>query len=94
MAVNLTTVLRRGNLLIVDVESTADGDTTATIPHGMGADLKKIIITPLQQATAALSLWAVTTPTHATNVVLTKATTAGSGGAGAQLRVFIEKIAG
>ena len=36
MAVTLTTVVARGNKRVVDVEATADADTTATIPHGMG----------------------------------------------------------
>lgn len=93
MAVNLTTVVARGNKRIVDVEATADADTTATIPHGMGQIPQNVTLTELLQVAAAISAWAVTT-LDATNVVLTKGVGVGSGTAGAQLRCVIEKEAG
>lgn len=93
MAVTLTTIASRGNKLIVDVEATADADTTATIPHGMGQIPQKVTLTNLIQVAAALSLWAATT-IDATNVILTKAITASSGSAGDQVRCVIEKEAG
>lgn len=94
MAVTLVNVLVRGNLKVVDVTASADADVTANIPHGMGnAAVKKVIILPLLQAAAGLSLWAVTTQ-DAINIVCTKSAAVGSGNAAAQLRVFIEKLAG
>lgn len=86
-----------GALMIVDVIASADGDTTATIPHLMGSANPpgstpplKVTITPLiSQALTALSAW--TAATGAANVVLTKLASTGSGNAGAQLRVHIEK---
>ncbi|MCI0402693.1 MAG: hypothetical protein L0212_04125 [Acidobacteria bacterium] len=91
--VSIATVLRRGNILISDVTATVDADTTATIPHGMDGAVKMVTIVPLLQAPAAVSEWAVTTQ-DGTNIVLTKGTGVGSGNAGAQLRVFIEKLGG
>lgn len=85
LAVNLTTVLAGTTMNITDVEATADGDTTATIPHGLGAAPEVVILTGLQVEAETLSQWAATT-INATNVVLTKQTDAGSGVAGAQLR--------
>lgn len=70
--------------------ATADADTTATIPHGMGVVPRTVILTPLLQAPAAVSEWAVTT-IDATNVVLTKGTGVGSGNAGAQMQVEIRR---
>lgn len=79
------------------VIAAVDADTTATITHNMGlsaADLAagrcEVKITPLVQTTAALSLWAVTSVT-ANTIVLTKATTAGSGGAAAQIQVVVDR---
>jgi|SRR3990172_6829098 len=75
---------------VFEVEATADADTTATIAHGLAEVPRDVFVTPLLAA-ARLSLWIVTT-IDATNVVLGKATTAGSGGAGAQARVVIGRI--
>lgn len=75
---------------IYDVIATADADTTATIAHGMGVAPEDIQLTPLLQAVALLAGWAVTTK-DATNVILTKATTAGSGNAGASVRVVVRR---
>lgn len=85
-AVTVTPVLAGITTHVSDVEATVDGDTTATVPHGLGATPSIVILTPLLQAPAGLSLWAATT-IDATNVVCTKATTASSGSAGNQLRV-------
>jgi len=85
MAVSNTTVLAGVTTNVTDVEATADGDTTATIPHGLGAAPLVVILTALQQVAAAVSEWAATT-INATNVVLTKGTGAGSGAAGVQVR--------
>lgn len=74
---------------VADVTATADADTTATIPHGLGAAPEEVTITWLKNE-AAISLWRATT-IDATNVVLTKATTMGSGVAGAQARVIIKR---
>ncbi len=90
MAVTVNNVLAGTDTKIATVIATADADTTATIAHGLGAVPLEVYFTPLLQAPAALSLWAVTT-IDATNVVLTKATTAGSGNAGAQIRVVIKR---
>lgn len=83
--------------MVVDVTATADADTTATIPHlmtgfgaGITAPLWAIGQPILSQALAAESAWTVAAPGVA-NVVCTKLTTAGSGNAGAQLRVVIQK---
>ncbi len=89
MAVNLTTVRSNANSRVVDIEATADGDTTATIAHGLAAAPTDVTVTMLVAA-ARISAWAVTT-IDATNVVLTKTTTAGSGAAGVQARCIIAR---
>ena len=92
MAVSIAVILQGAadrTQHIADVTATADADTTATIPHALGVIPLDVSITELDQAAGALSLWAVTT-IDATNVVCTKATTASSGTAGAQLRVAIK----
>lgn len=74
-------------LKIWDITATADADTTTgNIAHGLGATPLFFSLTPLLQVPASLSLWALTTK-DATNLVLTKATTASSGNAGAQIRL-------
>lgn len=87
MAVNLTTVLAGAQMSIVDVEATADGDTTATIPHGLPSAPEVVILTGLQAEAETLSDWVATT-IDATNVVLTKQTDVGSGAAGDQVRMI------
>lgn len=89
MAVTLTVIRAGANSRVVDVEATADADTTATIPHGLGVTPESAILEPLVAA-ARISSWIVTSK-DATNVVLTKTTTMSSGAAGAQLRVTILK---
>lgn len=81
--------LPSGTKMIVDVIASADGDVTATIPHLMSGTPKEVLITQLlSQALTALSAWAVTS-IGATNVVLTKLASTGSGSGTAQLRVVI-----
>jgi hypothetical protein len=69
------------------ITATLDADTTVTCTHSMGVK-PVVIITPLVQTTAALSLWAATTINN-TQVVLTKATTMGSGGANPQVLLIV-----
>lgn len=89
MAVNITTVFDGPDSHIVDIEATLDADTTATIPHTLGAVPDEVYI--LWRALAAtLSLWRATT-IDGTNVVLTKSTGVGSGAAGVQCRCIIKR---
>lgn len=91
-AVSLTDVVTppaEPNRKYVDVEATADADTTATIPHLLRTTPTKVWFVPLQLEAVLLSQWIVST-IDATNVVLTKETDAGSGAVGAQIRVYIE----
>lgn len=84
MAVNVTTILAGANSHISDVEATADGDTTTgNIAHGLGEAPLIPFVTP-RAAEARISLWICTS--DATNYVLLKATTGGSGVAGVQVR--------
>jgi hypothetical protein len=86
MAVTITNVLAGTTKKVADVEATADADTTATIPHGLGAAPAEVSITPLK-AEFYTSVWRVST-IDATNVVVTKGTAMGSGVAGNQMRVI------
>ena len=87
------------NRVGANVIASADADTTATLTHNYGIPAGPgptggtlangspiMILEVLLQASGALSLWAVTSKTTNT-CVLTKATTAGSGNASAQLRI-------
>lgn len=74
------------SLAAADITATADGDTTIDFAHGMGVAPPTVILTPLLQAAAALSAWAVTA-IDATKVTLTKSTATGSGTANPQVRV-------
>lgn len=85
MAVTVTPVLAGQTSHVSDVEATADADTTATVPHGLGVAPSIVILTH-RAAEARISDWIATT-IDATNVVCLKTTTAGSGAAGVQLRV-------
>lgn len=89
MSVTVTTVVNQPNTKVFEVEADADGDTTATIPHGLTVipEFVDIVALALEYY---LSEWRVTT-IDATNVVLTKETTAGSGAAGAQVRVNVQR---
>lgn len=87
MSITVTNVLAGTNTFIADVKATADGDVTATIPHGMAAAPKVVLFTQLlSQGLTALSAWAATT-IDGTNIVLTKLTSTGSGNANNQVRV-------
>lgn len=86
MAVTVTAASPQGAYTKVwTVIATADADTTATIPHGFGSAPFDVSIDPLL-AQFYTSVWTITT-IDATNIVLTKGTGAGSGNAGAQVRV-------
>jgi hypothetical protein len=95
MAVTVTPVSQpsgfnpRATMAIFDIIATVDADTTATITHGLIGTPALITITPLLQASAAVSEWAATT-INSTQVVLTKGTGVGSGNAGAQVRCVIQ----
>lgn len=91
-AVSVATVLGGTNTFIGDVTATADGDTTATVTHGLsaGGTPKEIYLTPiLSQGLTALSAWTGAAP-GATTATLTKLTSTGSGNASAQLRCTIK----
>lgn len=87
------TQAQMADTMIVDVTASADGDTTATIPHLMGpTPPQDVTITPiLSQALAASSGWSLNAVPGATNVVCTKLATTGSGSGTAQLRVIIRR---
>lgn len=90
MAVTITTVYDGEDTFIATVTATADGDTTATIPHGLGVAPAEFYATQLiSQALTALSAWSWAA--DATNVVGTKLTSTGSGNASAQARVVIKR---
>jgi len=78
----------RNQTSVWDITATADADTTATITHGLVGTPQDVQITPQLVAPALLSGWAVT-GYSATQITLTKATTAGSGNAGVQVRVIV-----
>ena len=88
-AVTVTQQVRRNDQVELTIVATADADTTSgNIAHVLGPDPVAILIPIL--AAARISLWILTTR-DGTNLVLLKATTAGSGDAGAQLRIFVER---
>ena len=88
MAVTVTAVdVTYPNLKCWDIVATADADTTATIAHGFGVIPTYVWGQQLlSQALTALSGW--TLAFDATNVTATKLTSAGSGNAAAQFRVY------
>lgn len=85
MAASSAEVYHTNREFQADVTATADADTGLNVAHGLGRAPERVDLLPIHAA-ARLSLWAVTSVT-ATNIVLSKATTAGSGNANAQLRV-------
>lgn len=90
MAVTVTAILAGSNTYIADVVATADGDTTATITHGLASSPKEISMCQLiSQALTALSAWAFSAP-GATTSTGTKLASTGSGNASAQVRVNIK----
>ncbi len=90
MAITITTVFAGTDTFIADIEATADADVSAVIPHLLGATPAEYTITNLLQASAGLSLWAIT-GVDATNVTCTASAAVGSGAAGAQIRVIIKR---
>lgn len=89
-AVTVTQSWRTPDAVEYTVTATADADTVmASTAHGMGAEPKATIL-PILQAPAGASLWAVTT-LDGTNFVGTKSTAVGSGNAGPQIRIRVER---
>ena len=90
MAFTVATLWRTNDAVEFTVIASADADTTSpSLAHNMGANAMVTLI-PVLQAPAALSLWA-TAIVDQNNITVTKATTAGSGNAGIQLRVRVER---
>lgn len=83
------------NRVSVDIIASADADTADTLTHSFGLTAAQlllesliVLLVPILQAPAALSLWAVTSHLTLTAIV-TKATTGSSGNGAAQLRVHM-----
>lgn len=77
------------------VIASIDADTTATVTHNFGLSVAElaegaplVAITPLLQAEALLSGWAVTAKAT-DSITLTKSVTVGSGAAGTQIQVEV-----
>ncbi|MCI0402634.1 MAG: hypothetical protein L0212_03830 [Acidobacteria bacterium] len=87
--VTVTQLFRDNDMVEYGVEATADADTTTgNIVHLMGP---APVVTLLPSAAAArISLWILGVADN-TNVTALKATTAGSGAAGEQVRVRVER---
>lgn len=84
MAVTIANTLAGVNTFVCTVVATADGDVTATAPHGLATIPKLWGVTQvLSQALTALSAWSVASP-GATNLVATKLASTGSGNAAVQ----------
>lgn len=91
--VTVTQDWRTNDAVEYTIIATADADaTTGNIAHGLGAR-PQVTIIPILQAPAAVSAWAATT-IDVTNVVLGKGTGVGSGNAGAQVRLRVERRRG
>lgn len=90
-AVSITDIYRSADRYVFDIIATADGDTvTASIPHGIGSIPDVVGQQLISQALTALSAWALTT-LDVTNLVFTKLASTGSGNAGAQFRVYVQR---
>lgn len=85
MAIVVTEVFRSAGMAILDVESTADADVAAVVPHGLGYPIVDVQLAPLQVEyyTSAPVLGVI----DRTNVNLVLANAVGSGAAGDQIRV-------
>jgi hypothetical protein len=81
------------NLATLTVTATADADTTTgNIAHGMSFTPDFAILTPIQPQ-GALKAWSwVQASTDGTNIVFTGNNVAGSGVAGASLRVWFGRL--
>ena len=80
MAITATPVYQGQNLYVATIVSSADGDTTADVNHGLGVAPAVYFIMPTVGAAAAfaaLPQWNVSAPT-ATKVTLNKVGTAGT----------------
>lgn len=88
MAVTITNVLAGVNSFVADIVKSADGDTAATVPHGLAATpLMYGGVQTLSQALTALSAWSMQ-PADGTNLNLTALASTGSGSATKQFRVW------
>lgn len=97
-----TTAPTAGNqtkdLVVANVIATADADVTAVITHNLGLSAAELaagmprvtVMLLISQALTALAAWTVTT-IAANSITLTKLASTGSGNAGAQIRVHIER---
>lgn len=85
MAVTVTAGVNTPLWKTFAVIATADADTAATINHGFGVAPLAVFLMAADPV-ARLSLW-VLTSVSTTQIVVGKATTAGSGGANPQLIV-------
>lgn len=90
MAVTVTPVYAGTTKKTFTVVATADGDTTAVVNHNFGTTPETVVITPLLDA-GHTSRWFVSAKA-ANSVTLTKGTGVGSGNAGAQIEVLVQKI--
>ena len=91
------TALQAKCTVVATVIKGADGDTAATITHNMNlsaaviaAGFPVVTITKIEQITAVLADWTVTTVT-ANTVVMTATAGAGSGSANPQIRVTVRR---
>lgn len=88
MSVTITNVIAGTNMFVADIVASADADTAATVPHGLGAAPALYGQTPtLSLGLTALPAWTQQAP-DATNLNLTKLASTGSGSATKQLRVW------
>jgi hypothetical protein len=89
MAITATTVFQGQNIYIATIVSSADGDITADIPHGLGVAPLSYYIQPTAggaAAFAALCQWNITA-VDATKVTVNKVGTAGTAATSAALLV-------
>jgi hypothetical protein len=88
MAITVTAVTPQGvTTKAWSIVATLDGDTASgNIPHGFGAAPFVVFVSP-RLAAGVLAGWFVST-IDATNIVVTKGTTVGSGNAGVQAVLY------
>jgi len=89
MAVTVTAVRTGPNQTIVDIESDADADVAAVIPHGLGAVPEQVHMDALLPE-FYLSAWQLGV-IDAVNVNLVMENAVGAGTAGDQVRVVISR---
>lgn len=90
MAITPTTVLQGQNIFVATIVSSADGDTTVDVAHGLGVAPSVYFIMPMAQASTATNCcwWNITAPT-ATKVTVNKQGTAGTAALSAALLVVM-----